>query len=207
MKFAELFVKMSAVEKKATPGPWTWQNWSDEHGDNLEMTLTAPPETCVPPCCPDFSDLGNVILHDEESTSNSQDRDFIVLARGYVPASLIQLDAAYKEILKLSAQVRGFAKVSQNLMVELDTLQRKCRTDRRDETMETPAGGDSGVGMCRKDCGGPAIGVTAKSSSGARRTFHSWITLIHWGRTSFGQVLWPAGSRPINRNTRTTPSI
>jgi hypothetical protein len=76
-----------ARAEAATPGPWTWADWSLDNGPN-EFTLQAPPE--ARPGGPDktFPTLGVFILTDEEHHISRVDRSFIAAARTEHPAML-----------------------------------------------------------------------------------------------------------------------
>ncbi len=72
------------LDKKATKGPWEWEDWDDNEGEN-KFSLVAPPETRPGGVSKMFPDLGNRLLKDEECNISEEDRAFIALAREALP--------------------------------------------------------------------------------------------------------------------------
>jgi hypothetical protein len=71
--------QLADLEKKATPGPWKWEDWEEtinELGPG-EYWLVAPPETNPSDLHRIAPDLGNNILADEERESSEEDRQLI----------------------------------------------------------------------------------------------------------------------------------
>lgn len=77
----------------ATPGPWIWEDWTEDGGSDA-FTLTAPPETRENYKDTIFPDLRNRIIADEDQNISEADRDFIAHAPEDIALLLEVVEAA-----------------------------------------------------------------------------------------------------------------
>ena len=91
--------ELRTLYERATPGPWTWEDWTEDDGPN-KHTLQG-----IKPFADDFerrlweqtSPSGRPLrIVDREDSENPADGDFIVAARTWLPA-LVEVAEAAKD--------------------------------------------------------------------------------------------------------------
>jgi hypothetical protein len=85
--------RLKKLADEATPGPWTWDDWSQDGGPD-KFTLQAPPEARRDGPSTMFPDLHEHIITDEDHEISEADKALIADARTSVPKLVEALEIA-----------------------------------------------------------------------------------------------------------------
>ena len=115
--------EIEARANAATPGPWHWEDWAEDDGDN-RFALVAPPETRPGGPSEWFPDLGHLLIQDEDHNISEQDRAFIAHAREDVPRLIAELRAARQMNAALAQALKGH--LQEILRARHAVIKRQC---------------------------------------------------------------------------------
>jgi len=114
-----------AVCEAATPGPWTWEDWTRDGGSNRNTLTTHRPvkDDFEQRLFGEFRPLAIVGCNDCGCSAPSADREFLALARTATPAIIRRCHAAERECAAARAEAARWRTLSDGEQKMLDQLQ------------------------------------------------------------------------------------